>query len=188
MKKGGLPAVAALLLCLTACSAPTTGPVQTARPSPEVGSPLSSPPANQTSVPAGEPNGQPEPSAQAAEREAGRLSATVTVNGQVFEAWLMDNETARAWRERLPMTLTMQPLNGNEVYDNLEQALPSDAQVPARIQAGDLMLYGSDCLVLFYETFDTSYRYTPIGRIPSPDGLTEALGDGQATLTFASSP
>lgn len=86
------------------------------------------------------------------------------------------------------MTLTMQPLNGNEVYDNLEQALPSDAQVPARIQAGDLMLYGSDCLVLFYETFDTSYRYTPIGRIQSPDGLAEALGDGQATLTFASSP
>jgi hypothetical protein len=183
MKKWGLPAVAALLLCLTACSVPTTGPMQTARLTPEAGSPS----PNQTSAQAGEPNGQPGPSAQAAERGAETWSVTVTVNGQVFEAQLMDNETARAWRERLPMTLTMDPLNGNEVYGNLEQGLPSAAQVPARIQAGDLMLYGSDCLVLFYETFDTSYRYTPIGRIQSPDGLTEALGNGQVTLTFACS-
>lgn len=184
MKKGRLPAIAALLLCLTACSVPTGRPVQTARPTPEDGSPPPSPPANQTAAPTQEPSGLMEPSAQA----AGAGSVVVTANGRAFEAQLLDNETARAWRERLPMTLTMNPLNDNEVYGNLEQGLPSDAQAPARIQAGDLMLYGTDCLVLFYEAFDTSYRYTPLGRIQSPDGLAEALGDGQATLTFTCAP
>lgn len=27
------------------------------------------------------------------------------------------------------------------------------------------MLFGSDCLVVFYQSFDTSYSYTKIGHI-----------------------
>lgn len=41
------------------------------------------------------------------------------------------------------------------------------------IHAGDIMLYGASCLVLFYEDFNTSYRYTPLGYIEDPDGLAK---------------
>ena len=36
------------------------------------------------------------------------------------------------------------------------------------------MLYGNNCLVIFYKSFDTSYSYTKIGHI---DNL-EDLGTG----------
>ena len=48
------------------------------------------------------------------------------------------------------------------------------------IHAGDLKLYGSSCLVLFYETFSTSYRYTSLGYVENPEGLAEVLGTGSA--------
>ena len=63
--------------------------------------------------------------------------------------------------------------------------MATDATNPGAISSGDLMLYGSDTLVLFYESFDTSYAYTRIGRLDAPDGLAEVLGAGNVTVAFA---
>lgn len=46
------------------------------------------------------------------------------------------------------------------------------------------MLFGSDCVVLFYQSFDTRYSYTRIGRVVDPTGIVETLGTGSATVTF----
>jgi len=46
------------------------------------------------------------------------------------------------------------------------------------------MLYGSNTLVLFYQTFSTSYNYSRIGRIANPAGLADALGLGNTTVKF----
>jgi len=43
--------------------------------------------------------------------------------------------------------------------------------LPGTIRTGDILLYGDNTVVVFYETFQSSYRYTPIGRISNPDGL-----------------
>lgn len=112
------------------------------------------------------------------------LNITITVNGRTFSATLYDNETARAFKERLPLTLDMSELNGNEKYYYLPESLPTNSSRPSAINAGDIMLYGSDCLVIFYESFSTSYSYTPIGKIDDPDGLAEALGSVNIQAAF----
>ena len=88
---------------------------------------------------------------------------TVTVQGEAFQATLADTEAARALAERLPLTLEMSELNGNEKYAYLDASLPTEPTRPGTIHAGDIMLFGDDCLVLFYETFSSSYRYTRLG-------------------------
>ena len=110
---------------------------------------------------------------------------TITINGQSFLVTLYDNETVAALKEKIPLTLDMSELNGNEKYNYLSFSLPTNASNPGQIHAGDLMLYGSDCLVLFYESFATSYRYTPIGRVNDPSGLAGAVGRGSVQITFA---
>jgi hypothetical protein len=78
----------------------------------------------------------------------------------------------------------MTELNGNEKYFTLSNSLPTNASKPSSIQTGDLMLYGSNTLVLFYKTFSTSYSYTKLGRVDDPAGLAAALGSGNVTVTF----
>lgn len=110
---------------------------------------------------------------------------TITVGTASFTVTLADNATSAAFKGRLPLTLEMSELNGNEKYDYLSESLPTVASNPGTIQAGDLMLYGSSCVVLFYETFRTSYSYTRIGRIDNPSGLAVALGRGSVSVTFS---
>ena len=112
----------------------------------------------------------------------------LTVGSEVFALSLFDNETGRAFRNLLPLTLSMDDVNGNEKYTRLPQHLPSLAAVPATIRRGDLMLYGSDGVVLLYKTFATSYSYTRIGTLRNPTGLEAALGRGTVEITFAESP
>ena len=84
----------------------------------------------------------------------------------------------------LPLSLDMKELNGNEKYFYLSDSLPTNTENVGTINAGDIMLYGSDCIVLFYETFNTSYSYTKVGHIDDVTGLTEAVGRGNVTVTF----
>ena len=108
----------------------------------------------------------------------------VEVGKQKFEATLYDNKTTKKWKKKLPITLKMSELNNNEKYYYLSYSLPVQAGKPGRIQAGDIKLYGSDCLVLFYQTFQSSYAYTSVARINNINGLQSALGKGIVSVTF----
>ena len=76
----------------------------------------------------------------------------------------------------------MTELNGNEKYA-YGVSLPTAAQYYGKIEAGDLMLYGSNCLVLFYGSAG-GYSYTRIGKLVSTVGLAAAVGFGSAVVTF----
>lgn len=110
---------------------------------------------------------------------------TITVGGTQFAATLEDNEAGRAFAAMLPLTLDMSEMNGNEKYHYLDESLPTESCRPGTIQAGDLMLYGSSCVVLFYETFSSGYSYTRLGRIGNPEGLAAAIGGGNVSVTFS---
>lgn len=108
----------------------------------------------------------------------------IKVGDKVFSATLYNNTTAKAFKAMLPLTVKMTELNGNEKYFRLSRIFQTDASNPGTINAGDIMLWGSNTLVLFYETFSTSYSYTKIGKIDNPTGLASALGSGYITVTF----
>ncbi len=109
---------------------------------------------------------------------------TLIIGDRTFTATMEHNSTAEAFRALLPLTLEMQELNGNEKYHYLSQSLPTNRTKVGTIYAGDIMLYGDNCVVVFYETFTTTYQYTPIGHITNPEGLKEALGSGKVTINF----
>lgn len=108
----------------------------------------------------------------------------IKIGSSTFTATLYDNAAATAFKARLPMTINMVELNGNEKYFDLSTGLPVKPSNPGMIQNGDLMVYGSKTLVLFYKSFHTSYSYTELGRINDPSGLAAALGKGSVTVSF----
>ena len=109
---------------------------------------------------------------------------TIRIGDRAFGATLSDNATAAAFKKLLPLSITMTELNGNEKFARLPGTVPAQASTPSSIQTGDLMLYGSSTLVLFYRSFSTTYSYTKIGRIDDPAGLEVALGSGNVAVTF----
>ena len=108
----------------------------------------------------------------------------LVINGKEFSATLEDNETVRELLTRLPLTIEMEDLNGNEKYYYLDESLPQNNTNVGRIERGDIMLFGNDCLVLFYKSFETPYSYTRVGKIDDVDNLEEQFGQGSVRITF----
>lgn len=164
--------LAALLACLPACAANGAGTAGTQEPAatrePAVGD-------DRTDAGDAQTEGEEEPM---------NRKLTVAVGTREFSAVLYASAASEALAELLPLTAEMSDMP-HEKYVYLPQSLPTDAQRVGRIEAGDLMLWGDNCLVLFYESFDTSYSYTRLGKIEDVGGLAEALGSGSVTVSFA---
>lgn len=100
----------------------------------------------------------------------------VSINGKIYKAKIEDNETAQIFISRLPQEFDMKELNGNEKYVYMDNSLPTNSSNPKHIESGDIMLYGNDCLVIFYKSFNTNYSYTKIGHIDNlPDLKSDSI-------------
>ena len=108
----------------------------------------------------------------------------IIIENKSFIAKLEANETSKEFIDMLPLEINMSELHENEKYFYLDEKLTTNAYIPKRINKGDIMLFGSECLVLFYKSFETSYSYTKIGSIINPVGLDEALGNSNVTVRF----
>lgn len=108
-------------------------------------------------------------------------SVRLEIGGRTFTATLEDNEAARALCDMLPLTLDFNDYGGFEKVASLPRRLPSqDRQM--RTSAGDIVLYLSNQIVVFYG--GNSWSYTKLGHIDDVEGLTEALGRGNVEITF----
>lgn len=113
-------------------------------------------------------------------KEQASETMNVNINGTDYVIDLEDNATVRELCGKLPLECEMQELNGNEKYVYMDFSLPTSSSNPKHINAGDVMLFGDSCLVIFYKTFDTSYSYTKIGHI---DNLPD-LGNSDVKVKF----
>ena len=98
----------------------------------------------------------------------------IKINDNEYTINLEDNNTVKELLDILPLTINMNELNGNEFYAYLDNAFSVNKYNPKTINKGDVMLYGNNCLVIFYKSFDTSYSYTKIGHIDSLPELDDS--------------
>lgn len=108
----------------------------------------------------------------------------ITIGDAIFKATLYDNPTTAIFKAKLPLEINMTELNGNEKYYHFSSFFPTNATLGDHIKAGDLMLFGNNSLVLFYENFNTSYSYTKLGYVENTTELASALGSGNVVVKF----
>lgn len=108
----------------------------------------------------------------------------LSYKGHNYQVKTENNKTVKALSTRLPLTMKMKELNGNERYHYLKKRLPSNDKAVHYIHQGDVMLYNSNCIVVFYKSFKTSYKYTRIGHIENFSSAANKLGKGNVTITL----
>ena len=123
-------------------------------------------------------------SAEVKEELPVKNSATIQIKDKNFSVTLEDNPSARAFAKMLPLEVEANELNGNEKYFYLVNDLPNAPVNVRQIHAGDLMLFGSNCLVIFYKDFSTGSKYTRLGKLNNPVDLEKFLGAGNAHVSF----
>lgn len=109
----------------------------------------------------------------------------VEVGGKHFTATLEDNKAADTLAEMMqedPVTVQMSDYGGFEKVGDLGTELPTSNR-QTTTQAGDIVLYQGNQIVIFYGS--NSWSYTRLGRIDDLTGWETALGDGDVTVTFA---
>ena len=127
-----------------------------------------------------DPNLSPETNQSIDNEEMTMDKVYININNKKLGIDLENNSTTSALIKLLPLELSMNDLNGNEKYAYLDESLPTNTYSPKHIEAGDVMLFGDDCLVIFYESFDTSYSYSKIGHIND----LPSLDDGNISISI----
>lgn len=109
----------------------------------------------------------------------------VQVGDVVFSATLEENEAVSGLVEMMresPVVIQMSDYSGFEKVGPLGTSLPtSNSQTTT--QAGDIVLYNGNQIVIFYGS--NFWSYTRLGHIDNLTGWEEALGSGDVTVTFS---
>lgn len=118
-------------------------------------------------------------------QEATEMKLKVEAGEQAFSATLEENAAVDALVELLrqgPLTLQLHDYSGFEKVGPLGASLPAEDR-QTTTQAGDIVLYTGDQIVIFYGS--NSWRYTRLGHIDDLTGWEEALGSGDVTVRLS---
>ena len=137
------------------------------------------------------PGDVPEDELRAWIHETGGIGMEKTLHLYINDAELAvdweDNETVGALIELVssgPLTVQMSMYGGFEQVGSLGASLPrNDSQTTT--QAGDIVLYAGDQIVVFYGS--NTWAYTRLGRITGKSAaeLADLLGSGGVALTLS---
>ena len=110
----------------------------------------------------------------------------MSAGGRQIKVQMVDNAATRELKNMLAagdLTINMTG-NSFEQYGSLGKSLPT-ADTSITAQAGDVLLYNSDTLCVFYGS--NSYSYTRIGKIQglSKDELKSILSGKDLTITLS---
>lgn len=113
------------------------------------------------------------------------VNMNVQVGDMVFSATLEENEALSALVEMMqerPVVIQMSDYSGFEKVGPLGASLPvNNSQTTT--QAGDIVLYNGNQIVIFYGS--NSWSYTRLGHIDDLTGWEDALGSGDVTVIFS---
>lgn len=113
------------------------------------------------------------------------MKMNVQIGEEIFTASLLDNEAVDALVEMMkeaPVVIQMSDYAGFEKVGSLGTSLPtSNSQTTT--QAGDIVLYQGNQIVIFYGS--NSWSYTRLGHIDDLSGWEEALGSGDVTVVLS---
>lgn len=106
----------------------------------------------------------------------------IKIGVTTFTASLADNATAKAFAEKLPLTIDMNDYGGFEKVGSLGFSLTTSDET-ITTQMGDLVLYNGNSIVVFYGS--NSWSYTKLGKIDDISMLQTALGNDSVEVTFS---
>ncbi len=121
------------------------------------------------------------------EEESGTSEMTFKINGEEVNVKWEDNESVRALAELAtdgPVIVNASRYGGFEQVGGLGSTLPSN-DVDTTTGPGDIVLYSSNSIVVFFGT--NSWAYTRLGHIEgkSTDELKDMLGDSSVEIEIA---
>ena len=121
-----------------------------------------------------------------AESEESEKMLQMTIGETLVDVEWEDNGSVEALKELCqegPLTIRMSMYGGFEQVGSVGQSLPRDDN-QTTTQAGDIVLYSGDQIVVFYGS--NSWAYTRLGHITdkSAQEMAELLGNGDVTITI----
>ena len=122
---------------------------------------------------------------ETSESEEAEAMLQMTIGGIPVEVEWEDNESVETLKQLCreePLAIQMSMYGGFEQVGSIGQSMPrNDSQTTT--QAGDIVLYSGDQIVIFYGS--NSWAYTRLGHITdkTDEELAELLGSGDVTIT-----
>lgn len=117
--------------------------------------------------------------------EEEKMKINVNINGSDFLASIENNEATNELTKMMeiePITLHLQDYGGFEKVGPLGRNLPSSDR-HINTSCGDIVLYQSNQIVIFYGT--NSWSYTPIGKIDDLTNFIQVMGEEDVVVIFS---
>jgi hypothetical protein len=116
--------------------------------------------------------------------ESANMKLTLKIDGIEVDVIWTDNDSVRALKNLAKdgLTINMSKYGGFEQVGSIGSTLPS-ADTRITTNPGDIVLYSSNQIVLFFDS--NTWSYTKLGHINlSKSELTDLLGDEDVVITL----